>query len=489
MRIALFNVLMLVAVMSVPAARADKSLDNVQGKPNIIFILTDDLGWMDIGCYGNEFVDTPNIDKLASQGMRFTDFYAAGAVCSPTRASIQSGQNQARFGMTDFVPGHWRPFEKLIVPDTTPNLPLEIHTVAETLRDAGYATAYFGKWHLGDASPPQKQGYQHVIQTGGHRVNKRLAENHPHLNAKAGEYLTKFHGRAASHFIEQNKDKPFFAFISPFAVHIPLDADQDKVEKYRQKSRPNDRVFHPVYAAMVEHVDDMVGYLMAELDRMGLTKDTMLVFTSDNGGLRQIYVEVGDIVTTNAPLRDEKGSIYEGGIRVPLIVRWPAVVPAGTVCDEPTISHDFYPTFAASASADMPEGQAVDGANLLPVLRDPSASLDRDAIYWHYPHYHHSRPATAIRKGDWKLIDFYADPPELYNLAEDISESNNLAERHPDRVRAMMKRLDAWRDNVGAALPKKNPKYDPAKADQWWSRRSGKPIDVEAMARRYKTRN
>ncbi|MEW4526316.1 sulfatase [Maioricimonas sp. JC845] len=447
-----------------------------ENRPNIVFILIDDLGWSDIGCYGNTFVETPHIDRLAGQGVRFTDFYAAGAVCSPTRASIQSGQYQARFGITDFIPGHWRPFEKLIVPEVTRQLPFEIVTPAEALSTVGYRTGYFGKWHLGDRNHnPDRQGYETMVVTGGRHFAPRFRTT-PKVDVEDGEYLADFLTDQTVAFIEENRDEPFFVFLSHYAVHIPLEAKAQTVAKYEDKPKPETGINNPTYAAMIEHVDESVGRIMAKLDELDLAENTLLVFTSDNGGLRQTYTGTGEIVTSNAPLRGEKGELYEGGIRVPLIVRWPGVTPAGTVCDEPTISIDFWPTFAEAAGAELSQHQTIDGLSLLPVLRDPQASLDRQAIYFHYPHYHHNRPAGAIRAGDWKLIEYFEDGSvELFNLEEDISESRNVAGQYPDRAESLKRQLAQWRESVDARMPKPNPKHDPERADEWWSRRTGKP--------------
>jgi uncharacterized sulfatase len=438
------------------------------------------MGWPDVGCYGHVFHETPNIDRLAARGVKFTDFYAACPVCSPTRASIQSGQYQARFHLTDFIPGHWRPFEKLITPDNAPHLPLEIVTIGEALQQAGYATGYFGKWHLGSqAENPDKQGYQTSLVTGGRHFapNFRVVSDRAKQSIPKGKYLADFLTDQTLEFIEQHRAEPFFVQLSHYAVHIPLEAKQPTIDKYEAKPKPAEGVNNPVYAAMVEHVDDSVGRVVAKLAELGLTENTLLVFTSDNGGLRQRYTADGPIVSTNAPLRDEKGSLYEGGIRVPLIVEWPGVAKPGGVCDEPTISLDFYATFLEAAAAAKPADQVLDGASLVPLLRDPQASLAREAIYFHYPHYHHSRPAGAIRQGDFKLIEFFDGELELYNLAADIGEEHNLASEQHAKAEAMQRDLAAWRSEVGARMPRENPKYDQDRADQWWSRRTKKPLD------------
>ena len=456
-------------------------------KPNIVFILVDDLGWSDIGCYGNSFNETPRIDRLAREGMRFTDFYAAGAVCSPTRASIFSGQYPGRVGITDFIAGHWRPFEKLVVPQNDSHLPLELTTPAEALRAAGYATAYYGKWHLGGGEKfhPTQHGFDEAIVTRGRHFAPRFRTDPP-VAVKDGTYLGDFLTDRAVDFIRRGRERPFFVVVSHYAVHIPLEAKRATVDKYAAKPKPAHGVNHPVYAAMLEHVDDSVARILAALDEKELSDNTLVVFTSDNGGLRKIYTGIGETVTTNAPLRDEKGSLYEGGIRVPLIVRWPGVVRPGTTCSEPAVTVDFLPTFVAVAGAPKVSGQAVDGRSLVPLFKDPDAAFGREAIFFHYPHYHHSRPAGVIRAGEWKLLEFFEDGAlELYNVARDLGEEQNLAAKYPERAAALRDKLAAWRTAVGARSPEKNPRYDPARAREWWSRRTKKPLDIEALRRRY----
>lgn len=435
--------------------------------PNILFILIDDMGWSDLECYGSEFHETPNIDRLAAEGIRFTDFYAAGAVCSPTRAAIQSGQNQARLGITDFIPGHRRPYASLIVPNVSDHLPSEIVTPAEALKRQGYRTGYFGKWHLGNAEQgPDQQGYDvSIVTSGGHFGDK--FRTIPPMEVPKETYLADFLTDQTIAFIQENRQKPFFAFLSHYAVHIPLHAKEKLIQKYREKPKPETGVNNPIYAAMVEHVDHSVERLMTALDEQGLTENTLVIFTSDNGGLYQSESRKGDIVCSNAPLRDEKGTLYEGGIRVPLIVRWKGTIQDGAICDEPTISTDFWPTLAAVAKVDDFEHQEIDGKNLLPLFHDPNASLDREAIYFHFPHYHHDRPAGAIRKGDWKLIEFFEDGrQELYNLKLDISEEKNLLAKRPSEsnlelASTMQRQLANWRKNVNAWMPTPNPDYDP----------------------------
>lgn len=484
-RIRLALVLLVAAVVPPPAMG-----DDVE-QPNIVLIFIDDLGWKDIGCYGNGFVETPRIDQLAAEGVRFTDFYAAGAVCSPTRCALQSGQNQARIGITAHIPGHWRPFERVITPLTTMALPLDIVTVAEALKPCGYATGYIGKWHLGGPQfHPDRQGYDFSAVIGGpHLPGRFRVRGQSDLKPKPGQYRTDFEADLGIGFIREHRDQPFFLTVSPFAVHIPLAAMSEKVEKYRRKAAEQNRELpHPVYAAMIEHCDDMVGRLVDAIDAEGLSGNTMIVFTSDNGGLYRRYdyrPQADDNVSSQAPLKGEKGSLHEGGVRVPLIVKFPPLAQGGSVCSEPTITYDFYPTFVDLAGGKLPENQTIDGLSLKPLLADPKAKLDRDALHWHYPHYHHDRPASSIRERDWKFIEYLdgTGDVELYHLSEDIGETNNLASEKKGRVADLKKKLRDWRHQVIARMPIPNPHYDPRRAGEWWNMRTGEPVDSDSRKR------
>ena len=435
-------------------------------KPNFVFILIDDLGWSDLGCYGNPFHETPNIDLLARQGMRFTDAYAACPVCSPTRASILAGQYPARVGITDFIPGHWRPYEKLTVPiNRQQHLPLESVTLAEALKPAGYVSGAFGKWHLGGGMfYPDRQGFDAMLVTSGRHFGFRAT---PKIEIEKEAYLAEVLTEHAEKFMEANKDRPFFLYLSHFAVHIPLEARPELVEKYRNKPKPTTGVGNPIYAAMIEHVDQSVGRILKKIGELNLADRTVVVFFSDNGGLRQRFDGKGVVVTTNSPLRDEKGSLYEGGIREPLIVRWPGVVKPGSACDVPVSSVDFYPTFLEIVNAAGDPGHVLDGESLVPLLKQ-TGKLQRDTLFWHYPHYHHSTPAGAFRQGDWKLIEFYEDNRlELYNLRTDIGERNNVAARISRKARELEQKLAAWRRSVNAEMPTPNPDFDPARRFEW----------------------
>ena len=457
-------------------------------KPNIVLILVDDLGWTDVGCFGNSWVETPVIDRLAAEGVRFTDFYANGAVCSPTRAALQSGQYQNRFALTAHIPGHWRPFEKLKQPPNAQFMPAEIVTVAEALRQGGYRTGYFGKWHLGSKPEhlPQAQGYDRVTMIGGSHFFPGF-RTQPKKALERGTYQTEFIADEVDAYLEAEakQEAPFFVMVSPFAVHIPLQAQAEKIAKYENKPRPDGMIMHPVYAAMVEHVDDLVGRIVGKIDQLGATDNTLVIFTSDNGGLYSRYDGQGHIVTSNAPLRDEKGAPYEGGVRVPTIIRYPGVAKAGDVCSEPAMTMDFYPTLLEAAGIEVPaalaQAQALDGTSLLPLLKDPSETLNREAIFWHYPHYHHSRPSSSVRAGKYKLIHFYDDDlVELYDLETDVSEAHDLAAALPGEAKRIRGLLDAWREDTGALAPHWNDRFRADRAAEWWNKMKLVPIDLPA---------
>jgi uncharacterized sulfatase len=461
-------------------------------RPNIVLIFIDDMGWGDLGCYGNDFIDTPRIDRMAKEGLRFTDFYASGAVCSPTRCALQSGQNQARIGITAHIPGHWRPFERVITPQTTMALPLDTVTVAESLQAAGYRTGYVGKWHLGrgDKFGPDKQGYEYAAEiNGAHLPGMFRATNKSLPKPGADQFRTDYEAQLCEMFIREQKDKPFFLMLSPYQVHIPLASKSELVEKYRKRAEEQKRELpHPVYAAMVEEVDAQVGRVIDAIEAAGLTEKTMVIVTSDNGGLYRRYdyrEHADDNVSSLAPLRNEKGSLYEGGIRIPMIVKYPGVTKPGSTTNTPAITHDLYPTFVAAAGGKLPDNQTIDGKDLLPLLTNPASKQHHTALYWHYPHYHHDRPASAIREGDWKLIEYLDGTGDvgLYHLAEDLGEANNLADQRKGKVADLKAKLNSWRVDVGARLPIANPSYDAERADEWWSRRSGKPLNSDGRKR------
>jgi uncharacterized sulfatase len=442
--------------------------------PNIVFILADDLGWADLGCYGNKFNETPHLDRLAAAGMRFTDFYAAAPVCSPTRASILSGQYPARYGLTAHIYGHWRPFEQLAEPPCALQMPLSIVTLAERLRDAGYATAHLGKWHLGGRGfGPKEQGFDTAIELGGHTVPAARQQPPGRAPKRTAEYLAD----KAIEFIEAHRAGPFYVQLWPTAVHIPLDTTPELQSKYTAKPSVPGYSCHPLYAGLLEEMDTSVGRVLATLDRFGLSTNTIVIFTSDNGGLER---EAGGWPgTLNRPLRDEKGTLYEGGIRVPLIIRWPGVVKPGTVSSTPAVSVDFYPTLIEGTGLPLASGQLLDGSSLVPVLRNAANRQPRPDLYWHYPHYHHSRPSGAVRAGDWKAIEFSdTGEVELYNLKQVIGEAKNLVAAMPDKARELQSLLQRWRHEVNAQMPQSNPAHDPQRAREWWDRRTLKPTEA-----------
>ena len=465
---------------------------SAEERPNIILIFIDDLGWKDVGCYGNDFIDTPHIDKLASEGIRFTDFYAAGAVCSPTRCAVQSGQNQARIGITAHIPGHWRPFERVITPLTTMALPLQTVTIAEALKDSGYTTGYIGKWHLGNSrsTQPDHQGYDFsAVINGPHLPGRFRVQNNADLKPQSDQYRTDYEADLSIDFIKQNREKPFFLMVSPFAVHIPLGAMSAKVKKYQQRAKETGVALpHPVYAAMVEHCDDMLGRIMQTVVDEGIDNNTMIVFTSDNGGLYRRYdyrESADDNVTSMSPLKGEKGSLHEGGVRVPLIIKYPPLTTPGSVSSEPSISYDFFPTFVELAGGQLPENQIIDGKSLTPLMKTPNAKLNRSALHWHYPHFHHDRPASSIRERDWKLIEYLdgTGDLELYNLSDDLGETRNLSESKPGRTADLKQKLQNWRVEVLARMPIPNPHHSPQRAHEWWSMRTGQPVPSDQRKR------
>ncbi len=432
-------------------------------KPNFIFILVDDLGWTDLGVQGSKFYETPNIDRLASQGMRFTQAYSACTVCSPTRAAFLTGKYPARLHITDWIKGHVRPDAKLKVPDWTMHLPLEETTIAEALKHEGYATASIGKWHLGGPEfYPDKQGFDENI--GGNDKGQPPSYFSPYgiptlADGPKGEFLSDRLTDETLKFIERNKAKPFFVYLPHYAVHTPLMGKPEVIAKYKRKADPKNPQHNPVYAALIESVDDSVGRILQKLDELKLAENTVVIFTSDNGGLLQ------NDVTSNLPLRAGKGSAYEGGVRVPLFIKWPGVTKPASICDTPVITPDYFPTILDMAGLTAWKPSSLDGESLVPLLKQ-TGGLRRKTIFWHYPHYHPggATPYSAIREGDLKLIEFFEDNHvEMYNLKDDIGEQNDLATKIPDHANALRKKLHTWRTSVGAQLPLPNPGYVPTR--------------------------
>jgi len=454
-------------------------------RPNIVFILADDLGWADLPAYGNRFNEAPRLSQMAEEGIRFTDAYAACPVCSPTRASIMSGQYPARVGVIDYITGHWRPYEEVTVPKNRQQyLPLEIYTMAEALKDAGYTTGYFGKWHLGGGKYlPENQGFDQVnVYQGGGFYNYAARMSSP-IEKVPGKILSEALTDLSLNFLDKNQDKPFFLFLAHYDVHVQLDADSALIEKYLVKEKVGDYPGNAVYAAMVEHVDNSCGRILDKLEKLNLTDNTLVVFFSDNGGLvsrfdriplladSKLHIYEGDtlqyVASSNAPLRGEKGTIYEGGIREPLIMWWPGTLQAGQVSDAIVSSVDFLPTFADLAGVELPEEQVFDGISLLNHLEGSEVDPER-AIFWHYPVYHHDEPASVVRKGKWKLIhNLISDQRFLYDLENDIGESTDLSLLEPELVEDLYRILEEWRQDCQAEYPVPNPDFDPEKRYEW----------------------
>ena len=428
------------AASCLPAAE-----QQVAARPNIVFILTDDLGIYDLGCYGRTEHHTPHLDRLAAQGVRFTSAYCALPLCSPSRAAILTGKNPARLHLTTYLPG--RPdctAQKLLHPKIQMQLPLEEKTLAEYLKHAGYATACIGKWHLGGKGfGPAEQGFD-VVHPG--KANTTPSET----EGGKGEYdLTA----AAERFIEAHRDKPFFLYLCHNTPHIPYTARDDLVRK-------NSRALEPVYAALIETLDDAVGQLLRKLDALDLAQKTIVIFTSDNGGL-SVPEGPHRIVTHNGPYRAGKGFLYEGGLRIPLIVRWPGKIPAGKVIHHPTVNTDWTPTLLELCGLPVPEG--LDGASIAGLLIDGKEPGKRMLLF-HFPHYSNQggRPGGVVRDGQWKLIEHYEDGQiELFDLDKDIGETINVASQHPQVAERLRAALADWRRAIGAQQNAPNPDFDP----------------------------
>jgi arylsulfatase A-like enzyme len=472
-------------------------------KPNIVFILIDDMGWRDITCYGSKFYETPNIDRLSQEGMRFTDAYAACPVCSPTRASILTGRYPATLGLTDYIDwtGKVHPCKgRVIDVPYIKALPTSEHSLARALRQGGYSTWHVGKWHLGDkGNHPEDHGFD--VNIGGckygspHKGGYFSPWTIPALenaDVPEGTYLTDYLTDRAIDLIQKKDDRPFFLNLWYYSVHTPIQAKAEKIMKYRDKVRAmgldkvktfekgdpfptehkrateHKRDQHisrrlvqsdPVYAAMIESLDENIGRLLKAIKDTGREENTIVIFTSDNGGL----ATAEGSPTSNAPLSEGKGWMYEGGTREPLLVKWPEQIKPGTACSVPVTSTDFYPTFLQAAGLDPIPEQHCDGVSIMDLLRGEQ-KLDRGPMFWHYPHYGNQggTPGSSIREGDYKLIEFFEDSRlELYNLREDIEENNNLAEKEPEKARQLHDQLKAWREKIEAKIPQVNPDWKP----------------------------
>lgn len=439
-------------------------------QPNFVFFFIDDMGWADVGYQQSEFYETPNIDALAASGTVFTDAYACAPNCAPSRACLLSGLYTPRHGIYtvgDPKRGNDR-FRRLDPIKNETVLADDFETWAEVLDADGYTLASMGKWHLG--ADPTTQGFDVNIagkewgspSGGGYHSPYK----YPNLQqTEKGEYLTDRLTDEAVKFVEANKEQPFFLYLTHYAVHTPIQAREDLTAKYEAKEKGQHQK-NAKYAAMVESVDDSVGRVLAKVDELGLTDNTVIVFFSDNGG--------HEGATSNHPLRGAKGMLYEGGIREPMIVRWPSVTKAGSQCHEPVIGVDLYPTFLEVAGIETNSDRKLDGESLVPLLQDATVSLNRPALFWHFPAYlqgagdpaggpFRTTPAGAIRMGDWKLIEWFETGRlELYNIKEDLSEANDLSKQNPEKLQQLLAAMKQWRADVKAPIPTTpNPEYDP----------------------------
>jgi len=484
------------AVSTLAGTLSLSSLASQQGqddeKPNFLFILADDLGYKDLGAFGSSFYESPNIDELALDGVKFTNAYAASSVSSPTRSSIMTGKNPARTNNTDWfgapqpdeAEGHWVGNRPMLPAQYKEYMDLDEITLAEALKEAGYATFFAGKWHLGheDKYWPTNQGFD--INKGGWSKGRPYRGKNangyfspygiPTLeNGPEGEYLPYRLADETVNFIDNHQEEPFLAYLSFYEVHTPLMAPDGLVQKYQQKKEKRglevewgmegnkrNRLVqcHPVYSGMIEAMDRAIGTVLAKLEAAGLEDNTIVIFMSDNGGLSI----GGGEPTANIPLRAGKGWLYEGGIREPMIVKWPGVTEPGTICDEPVISTDFYPTILDMAGLSLKPEQHKDGRSLAGLLKN-GEDLNRQAIHWHYPHNspQGSGPASAIRMGQYKLIKYYYENKvELYDLSVDIREHHDISDDKPELTAKLLKDLNTWLDRMDASFPSSNPEYE-----------------------------
>mgnify|MGYP003670152934 CR=1 FL=1 len=448
-----------------------ESIDN--SEPNIVLIVADDMGWFDLGCYGNAFIETPNLNQLASQGIRFTDGYAAAPLCSPSRASLVTGLHPINVNITEHIHGNRPagPNQKLQTPPISQQLDLEFTTIPEALKSKGYRSAHIGKWHLGGGKfLPQYQGYDLNIAGAWNGLPQSFfypffpMGEKPEIqnDAKEGDYLTDVLTNKAIDFITKQKDSTFFLSLNYYSPHVPIEGKEELVEKYRKKRGNDDESIMPNihYAAMIESIDQNVGRILKTLKDLGLDENTLVVFTSDNGGLSVEEVPAfakHTPPTDNGELRDGKGYVYEGGIREPFIVRWPKMIKQNQVNLTPVIAQDLFNTFVDITNAG---NQTKDGVSLVPIFK--GEALQQRGLLWHLPHYspQHGKPASAYREGDWKILYFYEDERyELYNLKEDLSESQNLATSHPEKFEEMKQKMADALKSMNAKFPEPNPNY------------------------------
>lgn len=465
---------MLIAAISLAAFAFLQTVlraEEAPARPNIVVILADDLGYTDLACYGSGYYETPHVDRLAAEGVRLTSGYTCGPNCQPTRAALLSGQYGPRTGVytvggIDRFDWRSRPLRPV---DNVTKLPLDKITIAQTLKKAGYATGMFGKWHLGNDGDhhPSKRGFDEAVVSEGKHFD---FNTNPPTDVPDGAYLADFLTEKAEDFIRRHRAESFFLYLPHFGVHSPYQAKPELTERFQDKPAAGGHD-DPTYAAMIASVDESVGRIVALLDELSLSQNTVVIFASDNGGVGGYESEgiAGGSVTDNAPLRGGKGMLYEGGIRVPYIVRWPGKIgPA--VSNAPINSVDLYPTLLEIAGVAAPDGYVLDGESWLSQVVHPESEQPRKApLYWHFPGYlgagkgtWRTTPVGAIRDGDWKLIESFEDGRlELYDLKSDLGERQNLADKEPARVKELQAKLAAWRSEVGAELPTPN---DPQKA-------------------------
>lgn len=462
--------LFLISVLSESRLWGDESTRLDCRQPNILFILMDDLGWRDVGFMGNRFVETPNLDRLAKCGLVFSQAYASAPNCAPTRACLMSGQVTPRHGIYTVVDPRHMPGSaghKIIAADSRSELATEVVTIAESLRAGGYRTGFFGMWNLGRGRTgpmtPSGQGFEKVIFPESIGF-----ERNAYFDSK-GNYLTDKLTDEVLNFMEQAGDQPFFAYLPDHAVHAPFEPKPELLEKYQRKlkSEPGSRE-DPALSATVEAVDQNVGRILKFLEERNLLDNTLVIFTSDNGGNTRL----------TAPLKGGKGQLYEGGIRVPLLVSGASIARPGREITTPVATIDWYPTLLELAGLPPPSSQVWDGASLGPLLRG-DGELKRERLFWHFPCYvGRSTPSSAVREGNWKLIQFFEDGGkfELYNLQTDPGEKRNLTSSEPEKLRQLQKVLGDWQQETGAALPTKaNPAYQPNAGESRGRRGPGGP--------------
>lgn len=475
----LFFVILSVGLFSCKTRKKEMAKKEEQLKPNVLFLLVDDMGWKDLACYGSTFYETPNIDRLASMGVRFTDAYTPNPVSSPTRSSIMTGKYPSRVGITDWIPGEDPQDKKLIGPKIKHQLPLDEETVAEILKDQGYNTFFAGKWHLGgEGFLPTDQGYD--TNLGGYHYGQPPGGYYsPYKNKKLedgleGEYLTDRLTNESLSFIENNQDNPFYLHLSFYTVHTPIEGCDKYLDKFERKRDQLD-ISKPIllkegeaytvqnqtdaaYASMIYSLDKNIGKLLDKLDSLQIMDNTLIIFASDNGGLTTLLHKDWEMPTSVLPLRAGKGWAYDGGLRVPFIVKPTGPVKRGSVSHAPVISMDIYPTILDYLNVEKRPSQHVDAKSLYGLIEN-NEDLDREYLFFHYPHYHSSgwKPGSAIRIGDWKLIHFYEDDAvELYNLKDDIGEQNDLSVVYPERVADMMLKLQEAIKHTNSSVPKVN---------------------------------